>query len=84
MCSDRTPRQARHLCTGEKITQRVDDVDGNHTRPPSDERVLAKFNANEELTLKPAGVSLLQQTMQDLDGASSVAALGQALGQLAA
>jgi hypothetical protein len=72
------------LISGEKITQRVDDVDGNHTRPPSDERVLAKFNANAALTLKPEGVSLLQQTMQDLDGASSVAALGQALGQLAA
>jgi hypothetical protein len=46
--------------------------------------VLAKFNANAALTLKSSGVSLLQQTMQDLDGASSVAALGQALGQLAA
>jgi 2-methylcitrate dehydratase PrpD len=72
------------LIGGEKITQRVDDVDGNHTRPPSDERVLAKFKANAALTLKPAGVSLLQQTVQDLDGASGVAAVGQALGQLAA
>jgi 2-methylcitrate dehydratase PrpD len=70
------------LTNGEKITQRVDDVDGNHTRPPSDERVLAKFNANAALTLKPEGVALLQQTLQDLESASQVTAIGQALGQL--
>jgi 2-methylcitrate dehydratase PrpD len=70
------------LTTGEKITQRIDDVDGNHTRPPSDARVLAKFNANAALTLKPEGVALLQQTLQDLDSANPVTAIGQALGQL--
>ena len=71
------------LLSGEKITQRIDDVDGNHTRPPSDERVLAKFSANAALSLKPSGVTLLHQTMQDLGGASSVAAIGQALGHIA-
>jgi 2-methylcitrate dehydratase PrpD len=70
------------LTNGEKITQRIDDVDGNHTRPPSDARVLAKFNANAALTLKPEGVVLLQQTLQNLDSASQVTAIGQALGQL--
>jgi hypothetical protein len=70
------------LTNGEKITQRIEDVDGYHTRPPSDERVLAKFNANAALTLKPEGVALLQQTLQDLDSANPVTAIGQALGQL--
>jgi 2-methylcitrate dehydratase PrpD len=70
------------LTNGEKITQRIDDVDGNHTRPPIDARVLAKFNANAALTLKPEGVVLLQQTLQNLDSASQVTAIGQALGQL--
>jgi 2-methylcitrate dehydratase PrpD len=70
------------LTNGEKITQRVDDVDGNHTRPPSDERVLTKFNANAALTLKPEGVALLQLTLQDLESASQVTAIGQALVQL--
>jgi len=32
--------------------------------------------------LKPEGVVLLQQTLQNLDSASQVTAIGQALGQL--
>jgi hypothetical protein len=70
------------LLSGEKISQRIDDVDGNHTRPPSDERLLAKFKANASLTLMPAGVAMLSRTIQDLDRLDDVAAIEQALGQI--
>lgn len=72
------------LLNGETFTQRIDDVDGNHTRPPSDERVLAKFSANAALCLKPSGIQRLQDALQAPDSASSVAAIGQALGELKA
>lgn len=71
------------LLSGEKVSQRIDDVDGNHTRPPSDERVLAKFKANASLTLTPDGVALLSRTMQDLDRLDDVKAIGLALSQMA-
>jgi len=72
------------LLNGETFTQRIDDVDGNHTRPPSDERVWAKFSANAALCLKPSGMQRLQDALQSIDSASSVAAIGQALSDLKA
>lgn len=71
------------LYGGEKITVRVDDVDGNHTRPPSDDRVLAKFNANSALTLSPDGVRMLKQTILDIDRMHDLKGVSQALCQLA-
>lgn len=67
------------LVTGETVTQRIDDVDGNHSRPPSHERVLAKFKANAALTLTPAGVDALCHAMETLDLQADVSAMGQAL-----
>ena len=67
------------LVSGETLTQRIDDVDGNHSRPPSHERVLAKFKANAALTLTPAGVDALCHAMETLDLQADVSAMGQAL-----
>jgi hypothetical protein len=67
------------LVSGETVTQRIDDVDGNHSRPPSHERVLAKFKANAALTLTPAGVDALCHAMENLDMQADVSAMGQAL-----
>ena len=71
------------LVSGETVTQRIDDVDGNHTRPPSHERVLAKFKANAALSLRPEGVEMLYTSVEGLDRDGDVTAIGQALGQLA-
>ena len=51
------------LASGQTETVRVDDVDGNHTRPPSVERVLEKFRANALRSLSPeACESLVRKT----------------------
>jgi hypothetical protein len=71
------------LVNGETVTQRIDDVDGNHTRPPSHERVLAKFKANAAMSLRPEGVEMLSTSVEGLGHGGDVTAIGQALGQLA-
>ena len=71
------------LVTGQTVSQRIDDVDGNHSRPPSHERVLAKFKANAALTLTPAGVDALCHAMATLDLQADVSAMGQALKRIA-
>lgn len=70
------------LASGNTHTVRIDDVDGNHTRPPSPERVLAKFRANAERTLAPAAIEALAQAAQGLASAADLAPLTRALRQL--
>lgn len=84
LANDQFPTRFEALITcelhsGQTITQRIDDVDGNHSRPPSPERVLAKFKANASLTLTPAGVDALCHAMETLDLQADVSAMGQAL-----
>jgi 2-methylcitrate dehydratase PrpD len=70
------------LSGGERVSVRVDDVDGNHTRPPSAERVLEKFRANAARSLTAEGVAALEQSCLTLPAAPSLAPLRAALGRL--
>jgi 2-methylcitrate dehydratase PrpD len=64
---------------GASRTVRIDDVDGNHTRPPAPERVMQKFRANAARTLGPDAVEALAQSMQGLALAPDLRALSRAL-----
>ncbi len=70
------------LASGKTHTVRIDDVDGNHTRPPTPERVLAKFRANAARTLAPAGIEAVAQAAQGLASAADLAPLTRALRQV--
>jgi 2-methylcitrate dehydratase PrpD len=64
----------------EKI--RIDDVFGNHTRPPGAEAVRAKFRANAARSLKEDSVRALEGATQELGGARDLKALSTALRQI--
>jgi len=70
------------LTSGASQTVRIDDVDGNHTRPPSPERVLAKFRANAARTLAPAAIEAVAEAAQGLASAADLAPLTRALRQI--
>ena len=63
---------------GKTETIRLDDVFGNHTRPPGEEVVLAKFRANAARLLTADGVESLVRAAELLD----LAALSRALRQI--
>ena len=67
---------------GAKQTVRIDDVDGNHTRPPAPGRVMQKFRANAARTLAPAAVEALAQAAENLAAAADLAPLTRALRQI--
>lgn len=67
---------------GTSETVRIEDVFGNHTRPPGGEAVLAKFRANAARSLKPDAVRTLERTTQDLGAAHDLKALSAALRQI--
>lgn len=69
------------LRDGTRQTVRIEDVDGNHTRPPSSERVLAKFRRNAARSLRPAAIESLEKVCLHLDAPGSLAALTEALRQ---
>jgi 2-methylcitrate dehydratase PrpD len=60
---------------------RIDDVFGNHTRPPGQEAVLAKFRGNAARSLKSDAVGALERAAQDLSAARDLKALSAALRQ---
>ncbi len=62
-------------------TVRIDDVDGNRTRPPSAERVSGKFRANAARALAPGAVESLVRAAERLYAAPDLQALGRALRQ---
>ena len=64
---------------GASETVRIDDVFGNHTRPPGAEAVLAKFRANAARSLKEDSVGALERATQQLGGARDLKALSTAL-----
>ncbi len=72
---------ACELVSGKTETVRIDDVDGNHTRPPSPERVLAKFRANAARTLAPEAVEVVARAAENLASAANLAPLTRALRQ---
>lgn len=51
---------------GKSETVRIDDVFGNHTRPPGEEAVLAKFRSNAARSLKSDAVMTLERGEFDL------------------
>jgi 2-methylcitrate dehydratase PrpD len=68
--------------SGASQSIRIDDVDGNHTRPPAAERVIAKFRANAARTLAPLGIDTLAAACENLTSAPNLDALTHALRQL--
>ena len=69
--------------SGASQTVRIDDVDGNHTRPPSEDRVMAKFRANAARSLAPGAVDALAQATRQLSTAPDLQVLSRALRQVA-
>jgi 2-methylcitrate dehydratase PrpD len=76
--------EAEVVCTARGQTEkvRIDDVFGNHTRPPGAEVVLAKFRANAARSLKEDSVRALERATQELGGARNLKALSTALRQI--
>ena len=68
--------------SGASQTVRIDDVEGNHTRPPAPGRVMEKFHANAARALVPGAVDALAQAVQDLASAPDLKALSRALRQV--
>jgi 2-methylcitrate dehydratase PrpD len=63
---------------------RIDDVFGNHTRPPDAEAVLAKFRGNAARSLRDDAIASLIGAIDGLASASSLKALSSALRQVVA
>jgi 2-methylcitrate dehydratase PrpD len=66
---------------GTSETVRIDDVFGNHTRPPGADAVLAKFRANAPRSLKADAVGALERATQELGAARDLKVLSAALRQ---
>src|SRR5688572_9472426 len=73
--------EAELVCTTKNGNQsvRIDDVFGNHTRPPGAEAVLAKFRANAARSLKRDAITALERAAQNLGAARELTALSAAL-----
>ena len=73
--------QAEVVCKTRAGTQtvRIDDVFGNHTRPPGAEAVLTKFRANAARSLKRDAIAALERATQGLGAARELTALSSAL-----
>jgi 2-methylcitrate dehydratase PrpD len=67
---------------GKAETIRIDDVFGNHTRPPGAEAVLAKFRANAARSLKADAVGGLERAAQQLATARDLGTLSRVLRQI--
>ena len=76
--------EAELVCTTKNGNQsvRIDDVFGNHTRPPGAEAVRAKFRANAARSLKEDSVRALEGATQELGAARDLKALSAALRQV--
>jgi 2-methylcitrate dehydratase PrpD len=72
------------LASGQTKTARIDDVDGNHTRPPAPGRVMEKFHANAARSLAPGAADALARAAEGLGAASNLKALSRALRQVKA
>jgi len=60
---------------------RIDDVFGNHTRPPGAEAVLAKFRTNAARSLKADAIGALERATRELGAARDLKVLSAALRQ---
>ena len=75
--------EAEMVCKTKAETQtiRIDDVFGNHTRPPGADAVLTKFRANGARSLKADSVRALERATQELSVARDLKAVSTALRQ---
>ncbi len=64
---------------GATQTVRIDDVDGNHTRPATAARILEKFRANAARVLKPDAVVILESLLERTPETDSLESLSRAL-----
>jgi len=67
---------------GASETVRIDDVFGNHTRPPGADAVLAKFRSNAARSLKADAVAALERAAQQLATARDLGTLSRTLRQI--
>jgi 2-methylcitrate dehydratase PrpD len=67
---------------GASQTVRIDDVFGNHTRPPDAEVILEKFRANAARSLAPGAEETIARATADLGSASDLGAFSRALRQV--
>jgi 2-methylcitrate dehydratase PrpD len=75
--------EAEVVCKTRTETQtvRIDDVFGNHTRPPGADAILTKFRANGARSLKADGVRSLERATEELSAARDLRAVSTALRQ---
>ncbi|MGQ0656189.1 MAG: MmgE/PrpD family protein [Betaproteobacteria bacterium] len=64
---------------GRTETVRIDDVYGNHTRPPGEGPILAKFRANAARSLRDEGVTAVIDAVNGLEKAKDLSVLSDAL-----
>ena len=67
------------LSDGRSEQVRIDDVDGNHTRPPTAQRVLDKFRRNAQRILSTDGIAQLEAACMTLSSSNTLQNLGRAL-----
>ena len=67
---------------GRTETVRIDDVYGNHTRPPGAQPILAKFRANAARSLPAAAIASVERAVEGLADAPDPGALSRALRQV--
>lgn len=58
-------------------TVKIDDVYGNHTRPPGADAILAKFRSNAARSLQPDAIASVERAAEELDPAALTKALRQ-------
>jgi 2-methylcitrate dehydratase PrpD len=70
------------ISAGPTRTVRIDDVYGNHTRPPGADTILAKFRANAARSLQPEVIASLELATEGLMAARDLGAFSRALRQV--
>ncbi len=70
------------LSAGPTQTVRIDDVYGNHTRPPGADTILAKFRANAARSLQPEAIASVELAAEGLMAARDLGAFSRALRQV--
>jgi 2-methylcitrate dehydratase PrpD len=68
--------------TGPAQTVRIDDVYGNHTRPPGAGPIMAKFRTNAARSLQAQAIASVERAVEGLMAARDLGALSGALRQV--
>ena len=67
---------------GPTQTVRIDDVYGNHTRPPGADPIMAKFRANAARSLQAEAIASVERAAEGLMAARDLGAFSKALRQV--